>query len=124
MFAIKKYVDETLKKYNLVANKALGQNFLVEQDIALEIVDNANIDKDTFVIEIGPGLGALSEIIVDRCAYLKAFEIDANMARILNESIKNDNFKVINIDFLKVDLDNLINSIKHKKIVVISNLPY
>lgn len=124
MFASKKYVDETLKKYNLVANKALGQNFLVEQDIALEIVDNANIDKDTFVIEIGPGLGALSEIIVDRCAYLKAFEIDANMARILNESIKNDNFEVINIDFLKVDLDNLINSIKHKKIVVISNLPY
>ena len=58
MISSKKYVDETLRANNLVANKALGQNFLVESEIASYIVDSANITKETCVIEIGPGLGS------------------------------------------------------------------
>ena len=83
MISSKKYVDETLKANNLVANKSLGQNFLVESEIAIEIVNSANIDKDTCVIEIGPGLGALTEIALEKAGLVKAFEIDKNMVNIL-----------------------------------------
>ena len=99
----------TLRKYNLVANKALGQNFLVESDIATFIVDSANISKDTCVIEIGPGLGALTEIALEKAGLVMAFEIDANMVKILTETFKEkDNFILTNIDFLKVDIEKLI----------------
>ena len=70
MISSKKYVDETLKANNLVANKSLGQNFLVESEIAIEIVNSANIDKDTCVIEIGPGLGALTEIALEKASII------------------------------------------------------
>ena len=92
MIASKKYVDETLKANNLVANKSLGQNFLVESDIAEYIVDTANITSSTCVIEIGPGLGALTEFAVKKAGLVMAFEIDNNMVKILNETFKdNDN---------------------------------
>ena len=128
MFASKKYVDNILKNNNLVANKALGQNFLIEDEIAKYIVDNANVDQDSFVIEIGPGLGALSEYLVEKAKYVKAFEIDANMVKILSNALKDkENFEIVNQDFLKVDLDNLITDIKNQgfnKINIVSNLPY
>lgn len=128
MISSKKYVDETLRKNNLVANKSLGQNFLVESDIATFIVDSANISKDTCVIEIGPGLGALTEIALEKAGLVMAFEIDANMVKILTETFKEkDNFILTNIDFLKVDIEKLIKEINDKgfnDIVVLSNLPY
>ena len=128
MISSKKYVDETLKKNKLVANKALGQNFLVEEDIAKYIVENADIDKETFVIEIGPGLGALSEFIIQKCGFLRAYEIDKNMVNILlNTFINESNIEIINIDFVKVNLEEAIKEIKikgYKKITIISNLPY
>ena len=74
MIASKKYVDETLKANNLVANKSLGQNFLVESDIAEYIVNSANITSSTCVIEIGPGLGALTEFAVKQAGLVMAFE--------------------------------------------------
>lgn len=128
MISSKLYVDQTLKKYNLVANKSLGQNFLVEEEIAKYIVDNANLTPNSCVIEVGPGLGALSEFIVQSKANLYAFEIDKNMVNILNDTFSNyDNFHLQNIDFLKVDIDELLNDLNKKeydKIVFMSNLPY
>lgn len=126
MISSKKYVDETLRKYNLKANKALGQNFLVESDIASFIVESANIDKETTIIEIGPGMGALTEFELDKAKQVIAYEIDKNMVQILNDSFSNyDNFKLYNIDFLKVDLDKLFDNLKDEKsIKLISNLPY
>lgn len=128
MISSKKYVDETLKKYNLVANKSLGQNFLVESDIANYIVDSANINSSSCVIEIGPGLGALTEFIVKKAGLVMAFEIDSNMVNILKQTFKeNENLIINNIDFLKVDIGNLINEINekgYKDIIVLSNLPY
>ena len=128
MISSKKYVDETLRKNNLVANKSLGQNFLVESDIATFIVDSANISKETCVIEIGPGLGALTEIALEKAGLVMAFEIDANMVKILTETFKEkENFILTNIDFLKVDIEKLIKEINDKgfnDIVVLSNLPY
>lgn len=128
MISSKKYVDETLKAYNLVANKALGQNFLVEENIAKEIVDNAFITNKTCVIEIGPGLGALTEFIVQKAKLTILFEIDKNMVNILNSSFNNiDNLKIINEDFLKVDIEKLISSLNqngYDDIIFLSNLPY
>ena len=128
MISSKKYVDKTLKANNLVANKALGQNFLVEEEIASYIVDSANITKDTCVIEIGPGLGALTEFAIKKAGLLMAFEIDKNMVNILTKTFeKDDNIIINNIDFLKVNIESLIQEIHEKgynDIVVLSNLPY
>ena len=116
MISSKNYVDKTLRKYNLVANKSLGQNFLVEEDIASSIVNSANLTKNSCVIEVGPGLGALSEFILLSGATLYAYEIDKNMVNILNETFKdNDHFHLENIDFLKVDIDSLIDNINKKE---------
>lgn len=128
MISSKKYVDETLRNNNLTANKALGQNFLVDEDIAKEIVSKANINKDSYVIEIGPGLGALSEIIATKTNCFKMYEIDKNMVNILNETFKEyKNVSITNIDFLKVDIEKLIsdaNNQGYNDIIIISNLPY
>ena len=127
MISSKKYVDETLRANNLVANKALGQNFLVESDIASFIVDSANITNETLVIEIGPGMGALTEFAIEKAKKVKAFEIDNNMVNILNDTFKQPNIEINNIDFLKVDIEKLINdSVNkgYKDIVILSNLPY
>lgn len=128
MISSKKYVDETLRNNNLTANKALGQNFLIDEDIAKEIVLKANINKDSYVIEIGPGLGALSEIIATKTNCFKMYEIDKNMVNILNETFKEyKNVSITNIDFLKVDIEKLIadaNNQGYNDIIIISNLPY
>ena len=127
MISSKKHVDVTLRKYNLVANKSLGQNFLVESDIASYIVDSANITKETLVIEIGPGMGALTEFALAKAKKVKAFEIDNNMVTILNDTFNCSNIEINNIDFLKVDIEKLIIDSKnegYEDIVVLSNLPY
>lgn len=128
MISSKKYVDETLKANNLVANKSLGQNFLVESDIAEYIVNSANITSNTCVIEIGPGLGALTEFALKQAGLLMAFEIDSNMVKILSKTFeKQTNFELNNIDFLKVKLEEVIADIHNKgyqDIVILSNLPY
>ena len=128
MISSKKYVDETLKANNLVANKSLGQNFLVESDIAEYIVNSANITSNTCVIEIGPGLGALTEFALKQAGLLMAFEIDSNMVKILSKTFENQtNFELNNIDFLKVKLEEVIEDIHNKgyqDIVILSNLPY
>lgn len=128
MISSKKYVDETLKVNNLVANKSLGQNFLVEENIAREIVESANITSSTCVVEIGPGLGALTEFALEKASLVMAFEIDANMVSILNKTFnEKENLIISNIDFLKVKIEQLIEEINQKgfkDIVVLSNLPY
>lgn len=128
MISSKKYVDEILRKNNLVANKSLGQNFLVDGDIANYIVNSAKITSSSCVIEIGPGLGALSEFIIEQANLTYLFEIDKNMVNILKETFKDKKNVIINnIDFLKVDIATLLNEITLKgfnDIIIISNLPY
>lgn len=128
MISSKKYVDETLKKYHLKANKALGQNFLVESQIAQEIVDQMGIEEDTIVIEIGPGLGSLTEILVTKAKAVYAFEIDEHMVEILKDVFSSQsNLTIIHEDFLKVDLPQFLKELKEKNekdIRLISNLPY
>ncbi len=118
-----------MKKYNIKANKSLGQNFLINQNVVDAIVQSSNINKDDLVIEIGPGLGTLTKFLLEKAGKVVCIELDSKMISILNERFfLYDNFEVINQDVLKTDLKRLIknekekNSLKNAKVV--ANLPY
>jgi len=118
-----------MKKYGITANKSLGQNFLINEEVVNNIVSSSNICKDDLVIEIGPGLGTLTEELLQNAGKVIAIELDERMIKILKERfIAYNNFEIINEDVLKVDLQNLIiaekqtNNLKNAKIV--ANLPY
>lgn len=118
-----------MKKYGIRANKSLGQNFLINEEVVNSIVEASNITTDDLVIEIGPGLGTLTESLIGNAGKVIAIELDERMLEILNDRFKiYSNFEVINEDVLKVDLAELImnekrsNNLKSAKIV--ANLPY
>ena len=102
-----------LKKYKLSANKNLGQNFLINDSVVDKIVDSANITKEDLVLEIGPGLGNLTEFLLEKAGKVIAIELDNRMIEILNDRFSMyDNFEIINEDVLKVDLHELIKNNK------------
>ena len=119
-----------MKKYKIKANKKLGQNFLVDDNVLNDIVSGAKIEKNDLVIEIGPGLGTLTNLLLEKARKVICIELDKKMIKILKERfIAYNNIEIINQDILKIDLDNLIqeqknkdNEIKNFKIV--ANLPY
>ena len=117
-----------LDKYGISANKNLGQNFLIDDNIAEKIVDSANVGQEDLVIEIGPGLGNLTELLLEKSAKVIAIELDNRMVKILQDRFSlYNNLEIINEDVLKVDLKKLImenksSQIKNAKIV--ANLPY
>lgn len=115
-----------MKKYNLTANKKLGQNFLVDSNAIIQIVDSANLSKDDMVIEIGPGLGTLTSMLLEKAGKVIAIELDDRMVKILNDRfLLYDNFELINDDVLKVNLPELIlNNSTFKHVKVVANLPY
>ncbi len=120
-----------MDKYNIKANKGFGQNFLIDDNILEGIVDSAEITSEDIIIEIGPGLGNLTEYLLKRAKKVIAFEIDTRMIEILQDRFKDyNNFEVINQDILSVNLDNYVydsltytNNFKGK-IKVVANLPY
>lgn len=125
--------DETkmlMKKYNIKANKNLGQNFLIDNQVILDIIDSAEISKNDIVIEIGPGLGSMTQILLERAKKVICIELDKKMIKILSERfIAYNNIELIYGDILKIDLKSIIkdeksndNEIKNVKIV--ANLPY
>lgn len=114
-----------LKKYNISANKSLGQNFLIDDNVIENIVESANITKDDLVIEIGPGLGTLTARLLEKAKKVIAIELDNRMIHILNDRFSlYENFELINEDVLKVDLQKLILENKAQKVKVVANLPY
>ena len=125
MISNKNTTIEILNRYGLFAKKKFGQNFLIDSNIVKKIVTTANIDKETGVIEIGPGIGGMTEVLAMNAGKVLCYEIDEDMVKILSDVITNDNVKVINKDFLKVDILEELTYFKDmKKIVVVSNLPY
>ena len=105
--------------------KSLGQNFLNDENIINKIVDNASIDKDTLVIEIGPGAGALSKKTIPLSGYTILYEIDTRLKDILSDELKEyNNYKIIFNDVLKQDIKDDIKNYDFKKIYVVANLPY
>lgn len=117
-----------MKQNNITANKNLGQNFLINEDVVDSIVENAEITKNDLVIEIGPGLGTLTSRLLEKARKVIRVELDRKMIAILEKRFKlYENLELINDDILKINLNQLIsqnkiNEIKHVKIV--ANLPY
>ena len=118
-----------MKKHGITANKSLGQNFLINQQVVDEIVNSSEICKEDLVIEIGPGLGTLTEELLENAGRVIAIELDKRMINILNDRfIAYNNFEVINEDVLKVNLKQLIKEKKQeynlKNAKIVANLPY
>ncbi len=110
---------------NFEYKKSLGQNFINDINVIQKIVDLSNIDKETLVIEIGPGSGMLSSKIIPQCKFSILYEIDLRLKEILNNNLGNfENYKIIFNDFLKEDIAKEIKIYDYKKLYVIANLPY
>jgi len=105
--------------------KSLGQNFINDDNIIKKMVNSVDIDKDTLVIEIGPGAGVLSNEIIPRSKNAVLYEIDTRLEDILCVKLKNyDNYKIIFNDFLREDVKSEIAKYEYKKLYVVANLPY
>ena len=116
-----------LERHGFTFKKSFGQNFLTDTNILQKIVDTAEIDKKINVIEIGPGIGALTEFLAENAAEVMAFEIDDRLVPILADTLRDfDNVTVVNQDILKVDLAQYIAEFKNPDlpIKVVANLPY
>ncbi|MBU4692099.1 16S rRNA (adenine(1518)-N(6)/adenine(1519)-N(6))-dimethyltransferase RsmA [Mycoplasma zalophi] len=100
------------------AKKSLGQNFLEDKNILFKIANATDIENKT-VIEIGPGQGALTKLLVKKAKKVIAYEIDKDMIEILQSDIKDDNFELIHADFLKENLSSI-----EKNSVIVANIPY
>ena len=124
---LKQKTYNILNAYGLKAKKRFGQNFLVDENIIDEIVQKSNITNEDIIIEIGPGLGNLTEKLLEKAKTVIAFEIDEDMIRVLNGRFKDaSNFILINDDILKADLQNVLQEkcIEQGNVKVVANLPY
>lgn len=119
---------EILKKYDFLFKKSLGQNFLIDSNILRRITETAELDKETDVIEIGPGIGALTEHLARTSKRVLAFEIDQRLMSILPDTLAAyDNVEVVNEDILKVDVGAMITEKlpdRTNPVKVVANLPY
>lgn len=117
---------EIIKKYGFGFQKRFGQNFLIDGNVVEKIVREAGITKDDFVLEIGPGIGTMTQILCENAREVAAVEIDKNLIPILAETLAPyDNVTVINEDILKVDVRKLAEEKNDgRPIKVVANLPY
>lgn len=118
--------NETLKKHDFHIKKKYGQNFLTDQNILRKITDTTLIDDQTLVVEIGPGLGSMTEILLKKAKNVLAYEIDKDLVPILKENLENEKLILINDDILKRNIDEDINNLQesYKNVVLVANLPY
>ena len=103
--------------------KSLGQNFLIDDNIKRKIVESSNVSEDSIIIEVGPGSGAITKLLVKKGVPVVAFEIDTRLKDELSK-IEDDNLEVIYEDFLKVSLKDVLSKYNYKHISLIANLPY
>lgn len=118
---------EILEKYGLSAKKSLGQNFIIDTNILRNIVQTASVDEHTTVIEVGPGIGALTEQIAKEAKEVFAFEIDDRLLSVLDDTLSPyDNVTVFHQDILEVDFEQFKADYLSdtSRLVVIANLPY
>ncbi len=113
-----------MKKYDIKANKSLGQNFLISEEVVEKIVESADIKEDDLVIEIGPGLGTLTKQLLEKAGKVICIELDTKMIKILEDRFAlYKNFEIINEDILKVNLQEIIKR-ENKTCKIVANLPY
>ncbi|MBQ6814068.1 MAG: 16S rRNA (adenine(1518)-N(6)/adenine(1519)-N(6))-dimethyltransferase RsmA [Lachnospiraceae bacterium] len=124
---IPKNTIEILQKYNFMFQKKFGQNFLIDTHVLDKIISAAGITKDDMVLEVGPGIGTMTQYLCESAGKVIAVEIDKNLIPILeNDTLKDyDNVRVINEDILKLDINKLVDEENGgKPIKVVANLPY
>ncbi len=117
---------QTIKKYEFAFQKKFGQNFLIDEHVITKIINAAEITKDDLVLEIGPGIGTMTQYLAESAGKVIAVEIDKNLIPILEETLAEyDNVTVINEDILKLDINRLVEEENDgKPIKVVANLPY
>ena len=117
---------EVIQKYQFAVQKRFGQNFLIDAHVLEKIVSAAGITKDDCVLEIGPGIGTMTQYLAESAGQVIAVEIDTNLLPILTDTLKDySNVKVINQDILKVDINELVKEYNNgRPIKVVANLPY
>ena len=123
----KAFINSILKENDIKIKKKFGQNFLVDNNILNSIVSASELNKNIGVIEIGPGLGSLTEHLVNNAGFVLCYEIDSEMIYYLEDNLKNyNNFKVLNQDILEANINQDIETYfkDYDKIYVIANLPY
>lgn len=126
MIANSKNTIAILNKYNFVFQKRFGQNFLIDQHVMDKIISAAGITGNDTVLEIGPGIGSMTQYLCENARQVIAVEIDKVLIPILNDTLSSyDNLTIINDDILKVDVNEIVRTMNDKKpIKVVANLPY
>ena len=118
-------MSNTLKENNFNFKKNFGQNFIVDENTIDRILELSNIEKESLIIEIGPGAGSLTKKLVKKAQNVLCYEIDTTLKPILEENFKeNDNLEIIYEDFLKRDVKKDLEKYTYKHLFVIANLPY
>ena len=115
---------EVITKYGLTAKKKLGQHFLVDEFVLEKIIHSANICDEDLVLEIGPGVGALTQALAKKAGHVLAVELDSTLVPILKEVFANDPVTIVQGDILKIDLLAFIEPFCHMRIKAVANLPY
>lgn len=117
---------EVIQKYNFDFQKKFGQNFLIDGRVLDKIIDAANISKEDFVLEIGPGIGTMTQYLAENAREVMAVEIDKNLIPILEDTLAEyENVSILNEDILKVDIGKIAEERNGgKPIKVVANLPY
>lgn len=117
---------EILQKYNFRFQKKFGQNFLIDTHVLEKIIESAGITKDDFVLEIGPGIGTMTQYLCENARQVMAVEIDDNLIPILQDTLSAyDNVTVVNQDILKLDIAKTAQEYNDGKLIkVVANLPY
>lgn len=120
-----KKMKELLEKNGFSLKKKFGQNFIIDENVINSIIDKSKIDKDTLVIEVGPGAGSLTYKLGMSAKNVVCYEIDTTLENVLKENIRDlNNVKVIYQDFLKANVLDDIKGYEYKKLYFVANLPY
>jgi 16S rRNA (adenine1518-N6/adenine1519-N6)-dimethyltransferase len=121
-----KYVREIIDRYGFTFSKSLGQNFLIDGNIVRKIVQGAEVTRDDYVLEIGPGIGTLTEELALNAKKVVSVELDRGLLDVLEETLAAyDNVEIIHGDILKIDLKKLIDEkFEGGPIKIVANLPY
>lgn len=121
-----KTIQTLLKSNAIQIKKRFGQNFLIDDNVLNKIIDLAAINEEDLVIEIGPGLGSLTQYLVQKAKHVLAYEIDRDLINILKDTFKENAFTLIHDDVLNRDIDADIKAlnISYKRVILVANLPY
>ena len=116
---------EKMEKYNFNLKKMFGQNFIIDENIISNIITKSQIDKDTLVIEIGPGAGSLTYALSKYAKNVLCYEIDTTLKELLKDNLSDcNNVEIVFKDFLKANVHEDIKKYDYKKLYVVANLPY